>query len=358
MKVAVDFQSASGQRTGIGVFTKTIIETMQRLDPGIEFILYSPKTERDLNVPARIWWESVRIPLKNLANKPDLIYSPGFSSAVWSSAPRVVTVHDVIGAAFPSNQKGASRFYWSRWQPMALKKAQRIVASSLSTRADLEKYLQIPASKVAVVPLAAKPHFKPMTDRQAVEQVLNRHGLRRPYFICVGTLEPRKNILNLIKAYEIFRKRRAEVSLLIIGKPGGAEREIDDYLQKSKVRGVYRLGYVSDEDLVGLYNGALGYAMLSLYEGFGYPVLEAMCCGLSGLASNRSSIPEIAADTAISVDPVNIGEIAAMMERFVSDDLLRNRLAVAAQERSHQFSLEHTAGSMIKIFKEMAAKHS
>ena len=357
MKIAVDFQSAEGQRTGIGFFAKNLFDTISKIDTGIDFTFYTKNSKKDLGAPARIFWESVEIPVRNLYEKPDLIYSPGFSPALWSPVPRVVTVHDIIGVAFPSRQGKASKFYWSHWQPMVLKKAARIVASSESTRSDLEKYLGISPKKVEVVRLASGAHFQVLSNRAPVEAMRKLYDLPRAYWICVGTLEPRKNILNLVKAFEKFSQKRPETALVIVGKPGGAEGPIHEFIREKKLQKNIRiLGYVSDENLVNLYNGALGYAMMSLYEGFGYPVLEAMSCGLSGIISDRSSLPEVAGKTAIWVNPEDVAEIADALATYTDDEKLRSTLAASAYLRSKEFSLEKTAQRMIEIFKETGGR--
>ncbi len=356
MKIAVDFQSVYGQRSGIGVFTNNLFEAIKKEDPGIEFLFFGKNRTRDMNALERILWESVEIPLRVSKEKPDLVYSPGFAPALWSPAPQVVTVHDLIGLIYPSNQRRISRIYWSEWQPYALKRARCLVADSESTRRDIVRLLGIPEGKIRVVTLSANSCFKKIEHKNEAAPILEKFKIKQPFIVVVGTLEPRKNLLRLLQAYQTLRQRgKNTFSLVFVGKPGGAERELYDYVKEKRLEEfVNFLGYLRDEGVVLLYNTAIGYAMVSLYEGFGLPALEAMSCGISGIVSDRSSLPEVAGNSAIYVDPENVEEMAEAMSVYASDDNLRQNLSTAAWARSKEFSSVKMAQSMLRIFKEEA----
>jgi glycosyltransferase involved in cell wall biosynthesis len=359
VRIAVDFQSTQGHKTGIGSAAAGLVAAMRAQNSGIEFLCYTRPSPKDLSVPGRILWESFEIPLRALRDKVDAIYSPGFAPAILSPKPQIVTVHDVIGLAYPSNQKGASRFYWSRWLPAALGRARRLVASSESTRRDIERFLKIPENKISVVPLHVSSFFRKLNDKGRITAVLEKYGLGSgPFFISVGTLEPRKNLINLLRACESLRgQNRLDFDLVIAGKPGTAQKELVSFIKERGLQSrVKILGYASDEELAGLYNAAMGLVCLSLYEGFGLTVLEGMSCGISGVVSKRSSLPEVAGDAAILVDPENTDEIAEALNTYASDATLRRRLGEAALQRSREFSAEKTAQSMIEIFKQELGK--
>ena len=352
MKIAVDYQSAAGKKTGIGVAAYNLVEAMQKEARDIRFLLYS-SGRPGMNTPRRILWESAEIPLRALKDRPDLVYSPGFAPAFCSPVPQVVTVHDLIGLAWPGNQRAFSGWYWSRWLPAAVRRASCIVASSESTRSDLRKFLNIDEKRVRVVPLGVHPSFRKLDDPARVRAVLEKYGLKEPYMISVSTLEPRKNHLRLLQAYEKLKKAgRAGFSLAIIGKPGGAEQALWRFVKEKDLgSSVHFLGYVEHEELICLYNAAMGYAMISLYEGFGLPVLEAMSCGLSGICSDSSSLPEVAGDTALSVDPGSVDGITRALEAFSQDAPRRAALAQAASQRSKTFSMAQCAQQMIEVFR-------
>lgn len=357
MKIAVDYQSVAGQKTGIGHFTSNLFEAIRRENPGIDFVFYGSRNER-MNAPARIVWESVQIPLRTWRDRPDLVYSPGFAPAAVSPARQIVTVHDLIGLAHPSNQRGGSHFYWSRWLPWALKRAHRLVAISEWTRRDLERYLGIDPSRVRVVYQAANSCFRNVPSRDTMKAAVERFGLSgAPFFVAVGSLEPRKNLLRLVQAYErLARGKNPGFRIALTGKPAGAEHALTAFVKEKGLENEIRfLGYVKDDDLTALYGASLGYAMVSLYEGFGLPVLEAMCCGKSGVVSNRTSLPEVTGDTAIAVDPENVDAIAEALRVYATDGALRSRLEAAALARSRRFDPQEQARAMIEAFREAAA---
>lgn len=355
MRIAVDYQSVFGSPTGIGVFARGLIEEARRSYPGIEWLLYAPKARHDLNTPERIIWESASIPVQSFLDKADLVYSPGFAPAILPVKRAVVTVHDIIGVFFQGNQAAVSSFYWRHWLPAALKRSTKLVASSASTQRDLERRLGIPGEHIPIVPLFAHARFQKLSNNSTIKQVLEYYSLDRPFFICTGTLEPRKNLIRLLEAYEIVKRRgRPEFGVAIVGKGAAGEGTVRRYvMEKGLSSDIRLLGYVPDDDLVALYNGSLGFVNVSLYEGFGLPALEAMCCGKSGVCSDRTSLPEVVGDSALSVDPMNVNEIALAMDTFFSDTQLRDELSKKAHARSSLFSSDKTVNSMVRIFKEV-----
>ena len=350
MKVAVDFQSTQGQRTGIGVSAHYLVQEIRRLAPEIDFFLFtSKKSSKDLRTFGRIFWESVRIPLRTFKKEPDLVYSPGFAPALFNFVPRVVTVHDLIGMVYPKNLPWGARFYWSFWLPLCVKRARTVVASSESTRRDIERLLGIPPKKIPVVPLAAAP----VCERLPNEEI-EQKGIDAPFFLSVSTLEPRKNIAGLIRAFAAFKKKASSpCQLFIAGKCGGESEKVKKIAcDLGLEREIRWLGYVPDEELVFYTNASLGYVCVSFYEGFGLPVLEAMKCGKSGICSNVSSLPEIVQQTGLYVDPANEADIAEKMHIFYTDKELRDRLSRAALERAAFFNWTRAAQLMIEIFKK------
>lgn len=357
LKVAVDYQSASGRKTGIGVFAANLFGAIRGLSPDIDFLMYE-QGGRDLNTPRRILWESVTIPSRLRKDRPDLVYTPGFAPPMFAPCPRVATVHDLIGMLFPGNQRGFSKIYWTAWLPAAMRRARVLAASSESTRRDVLRLLRIDEKRIRVVPLSVDPCFKKLDAQDTIDPVLRRRGLAgRRYFLAVGTLEPRKNLLRLLEAYALLAERSDPgFDLAIAGKPAGAERELAAFVAgKPWERRIHFLGYTPDDELVALYNGALGYATVSLYEGFGLPALEAMSCGRSGVVSERTSLPEVVGDTAILVDPEKPAAIAEALEAYAGSASLREKLERSAHERSAQFTPQRMAKSMIQLFQEAAA---
>ncbi len=354
MKIAVDFQSTQGERTGIGVSALHLVEHIARQAPDIEFVRYTFRNTQNIGVLTRMRWESLHVPLKALRDRPDLVYSPGFAPAFFSLVPQVVTVHDLIGMVYPQNLTPAARFYWSRWLPLCVRRAKVVVASSESTRRDIGRYLGRDISKIPVVPLAASGTFRRMDASALSRERLARYGADKPFLLAVGTLEARKNIPNLLTAFAIFKnKTHHPCRLVIAGKCGGESGAVARRAQSEGMGADVTLaGYVSDDDLNLLYNACLGYVLPSLYEGFGLPALEAMSCGASGLVSNVSSLPEVAGDTALYFEPRDVRDIAGALERFCLDDTLRKNLSERALDRARTFSWSRSAQMMIEVFRK------
>lgn len=357
VKIGVDASSLIQKKTGIGSFAHAFLEVLQKEMKGHELIYYKPAAKRDLRTFERMRWEALTLPRLVERDRVRVLYSPGFSPPPHGNFKKVVTVHDLIGLIYPGNVGLISRYYWSTWLPRNIRRADAFIASSESTRRDMERLLHIPASSVEVLPLAVNERvFRPAPDPAAVDAALERYGIRRPYLLSVGTLEPRKNSLRLAQAFQLTAARTNPLQLVFAGKDGGMEKKLRHHVDEHNLRDrVKILGYVPDGDLAHLYAGSIGYAMVSLYEGFGLPALEGMSCGVSGIVSGVSSLPEVVGDTALTVDPEDPKAIAAAIEKFASDPALRERLAAKALERSRQFSYARTAKAMVGIFERAAA---
>ena len=352
MKIGVDASSLIAQKTGIGSFASHLLEEFDRSPQGIDFIRLGPRVSGDMNTPQRLYWEALALPSLAKKAQADILYSPGFSPPPAGKLKRIVTVHDVIGLLFPRNVGAASRFYWTHWLPGNLKKAHKLVASSECTKRDLVRLLGLPAERIEVVPLAVRESFRVLDGGARAAQAAKKYGVPGRYLMSVSSLEPRKNHLRLLKAFEKLRRDVPDMSLVIIGKPAGAEGELKAFLaEKDMESSVKLLGYVPEEDVISLYSGALGYVMISLYEGFGLPALEAMNCGLAGIVADNSSLPEVTGDTALRVNPGNDEAIEEALRTLVRDDGLRKKMGAEALVRSRQFSIQKTASRMIEIFK-------
>ncbi|HTL70359.1 MAG TPA: glycosyltransferase family 1 protein, partial [Candidatus Eisenbacteria bacterium] len=261
MKIAVDYQSAEGRRTGLGVYTENLVAAMREEAPDTEFLLYKTGTDRDLGAAERMVWESFAIPVRTLGDRPNVVFRPAFAPAVWSPVPQVVTIHDLIGRIFPRNLPPGARFYWSTWLPFCVRRARAVLANSECTRRDIERFLGIPASRVRVVLEAPGKAFAPGDRADAAARLSQRFGLGTPFFITVGTLEPRKNLPRLLRAFALYRKSAPDgARLALAGKSGGQEPELRRLAEELGIAEEVRfLGYVTDAELNLLYNAALGY---------------------------------------------------------------------------------------------------
>lgn len=189
-------------------------------------------------------------------------------------------------------------------------------------------------------------------DDAAVEPVLLKNGLRRPFFLAVGSLQPRKNLLRLIEAYADVRRAHPEIHLVIVG-PGGfrASRIRDAIVERGLSDSVQRLGYVNDQDLAAIYNAAVALVYPSVYEGFGLPVIEAMACGRPVVAANTSSLPEVAGDAGILVDPFDVSSLRNAMMRILDDPRAACELGERGLARAAQFSWRRSAQMAVAAYR-------
>ena len=235
-----------------------------------------------------------------------------------------------------------------------LARADAIIVPSESTKRDALRYYGLRAAKMSVIPYGVNKRFfqvKPGISRH----VRRRYRLPETFILTVGTIEPRKNLSRLLDALVLLHEREWDIPLVVAGKAGwkagSIERKMELLVQQHLV---HRIGYVDDRDLPGLYQAATLFAYPSLYEGFGLPVLEAMASGVPVVSSNTSSLPEVAGDAAILIDPMETDEIADAIQRILTDDDVRLSMRERGQQRAKAFSWTHTAEETLAVYHRTA----
>ena len=273
------------------------------------------------------------------------------------SGRRVVTVHDLTCIDFPRFHPLARRVLFRVGLHRAARLADAIIVPSAATGSDLRRHVGSPRAPVHVVPSAAGTGFAPLAMTEA-EPVLRRYGLRLgDYLLFVGNVEPRKNLVGLLRAYDTLRRgRRRGPALVIAGGAGWKNRAILDAMAASPYTADIRVvGYVPEGELAALMNGAIAFVYPSLYEGFGLPPLEAMACGTPVITSNRSSLPEVVGDAALLVDPESTRDLALAMARLVDEAPLREELRERGLERARAFSWRQTAELTAAVYESVVA---
>jgi glycosyltransferase involved in cell wall biosynthesis len=290
---------------------------------------------------------------------PDVLFVPAhvlpFVIPVRRLPPSVVTVHDLGYRYFPEAHTRFQRVYLelsTRWNAWA---ARRIIAISQATAEDLRRYYATPAGKIRVIHEAVEP---PTDAPEASPERLARYGLRQPYALFVGTIQPRKNLGRLMEAYaRLHRAGYVDWDLVLAGGKGWLS---DKLFAQAHALGlgdhIHFPGYVPDEDLPALLRGARFFCFPSLFEGFGLPVLEAQQTGVPVMCANNSALPEIAGDAAILVDPLDVDAIAEAMLRLSQDEALRQELIARGFENVKRFSWEKAARETLAVLEEAAQK--
>ncbi len=288
--------------------------------------------------------------------KPDIVWSPHLDLVATSTAPRVVTAHDLSFLHYP--QFFSSKYHlwsWLQSQSRQAQAAAQIIAASEFTKADLMAQLEIPEEKIAVIYPGINESFKQYSagDGRLAAYRIERK-LHKPFILYLGSLEPRKNLALLIEAFDEFRAqpRFKDYELILAGRDGFGVGQLRRLARKSLSREAIRfLGPVSDEERVLLYNCARVFVFPSWFEGFGFPPLEAQACGLPVVASDRTSLPEILGESALLINPWNSTALAQTLAAIESDSKLRENRVAAGLQNARRFSWRIAADETLSIFK-------
>ena len=265
----------------------------------------------------------------------------------------VLTVHDLSFLRQPGWYRWNRAAYYRTAVRRSVRTAARIIADSQATADDLQELLRVPAGRIDVIPLGVGEEFRPASaERQA--DVRARYQLPERFFLYVGTIEPRKNLPNLIRAWSRIASDSPE-DLVIAGRPGWKFQPIQAAAASSPFANrIHFPGFIDDTDLPALLTAARAFIWPSWYEGFGLPPLEAMACGAPAVTSNTSSLPEVVADAALQVDPADTAALADAMRQAAAEGDTRTRLQQAAPARAAQFPWEQTAQLMLDAYRKLA----
>jgi glycosyltransferase involved in cell wall biosynthesis len=374
LKVALDYTPAISQTAGVGRYTRSLVAAMQQIasTDDIDWHLwYAAEVDADVRLPEHPRTSASRLPVSsrwlNLAwhrlgipisidrwiDRPDVAHGTDFVVPP-SSCPSVVTIHDLSYAITPQFAFPRLKKYLDRAVPRSIDRARRVIAVSETTKRDLCELYEISPNRVEVIHHAADPLFSKPSE-SAIFAMQAQLGLRRPYFITVGTVEPRKDHSTLIKAFRKVHEERPDVSLVIVGKTGWlAEDIVQEIGSASENMPVRHLHGISDDLLPALYAGSLALVYPSQYEGFGLPLLEAMASGTAVIASSNPAHTEVAGNAALFASVGNADEMAARMMKVASDQDERQRLIEAGTARNAQFTWESAAERHISVYREVA----
>ena len=268
---------------------------------------------------------------------------------------KVLTLHDLTPILFPEMHTRDTAFTWSSTLKLIMNRTDIIIADSVNTKNDCIELLSIPEDKIRVIHLAADDQFKPLKNIESIKENLkNTYNIDFPFILFVGTLEKRKNVPTLIKAFYKLKKSIVNHKLVIVGGMGWKYNEIFDLIHEFKLQNdVIFTDYVDEEHLVQLYNAADLFVYPSLYEGFGLPPLEAMACGCPVITTNTSSLPEVVGDAGIMFDPNDVQGLTDAMNKILTTEGLMDELSNKSLKRAKMFSWKKTAQQTWKVYEEI-----
>jgi len=359
MKVGIDARTLSRPLTGIGNYTLEMCKALAKL-PDIDLYLYSPnviscdlsglesvfiKTKHWNNSILRQIWSETYLPLWAKNDDIDVFWGPSHRLPRWlpKHIARVVTIHDLVWKYAGKSMRLFSRFLEIYFMPVAVRLADKIVVDSQATLKSVQDEFAVQADRLVCVPLGKK------------HKEILPSNFTRSYFLFVGTLEPRKNLLRLIFAYsQLSETLRNKTHFIIAGGKGWGKIDIFKTIEKLGLeKNIQVLGYVDESKLCELYANCLFLAMPSLYEGFGLPLVDAMSYGKPVLTSNNSSMPEVAGDAGYFVNPLSIDSICEGLQKLIGDDKLRNELASHAKDNAAKFDWQLSAKKLVNVFQEV-----
>lgn len=357
--------------TGIGRYTRHLLDWLGRCDTQNQYLLYCPKKLFDIKRRRRLphfdyanftvkWDWFARGPWHTVGGY-DVYHLPSPDAIPRQSTPVVVTVHDLIYKTWPQSQTEEMIEMTHKHMEAAASHAAKIICVSESTRRDLHRFFTLPMERSCVVYNGVDHDiFFPMTagqKAQAARELVN-HGIDGEFILFVGTLEPRKNLGGVFEAMAILKqKKQFSGKLVVSGHKGWLMGSLEAHLAKLGIKDdVIFLGHVDDGQLRSLYNLARAFVYPSFYEGFGLPIVEAMSCGAVVVTSTVSACPEIAGDGAMTTDPVDGRVLASTLASLLEDTQGTKALQARALARSKEFSFLKTARDTMKVYEKVYAR--
>ncbi len=369
MKIGIDV-SQIVYGTGVSFYTSSLVENLLKIDKANEYrLLAGTLRQSDF---FKSYFNSLRdfknakgkivsfpptladffsnrlhlLPIESFLGKIDV-----FHSSDWSQPPtkavKVTTIHDFGFLKFPATAHPKIKSVMARRLKWVKKEADMVIAISESTKKDIMEILNIPEQKIKVVYEAAPDDVVQIKDRKKIDQVKDKYKLDGGFLLSVATLEPRKNLKRIILAFQKIKKDFPLMKLVIAGKSGW-DQSLNKIIRQ-KQSDIVVTGYINRDDLLALYSSASCFVFPSLYEGFGLPILEAMKCGAPVVTSNVSSMPEVAGQAGILVDPLSVEKITQGIKKAIGD---KENLIKKGFKQADSFSWEKTAKETLEVYKQ------
>ncbi len=378
MKILVNAIPLGGLLTGISRYVRQLYFELEQF-PDVE-ITYFDGNRIHKNMPAQadpekwsratsaIWklpdpvvfairtlhWWKFEMLLRRVCRKDryDIYHETGFVPAALSAVPTVYSIYDLSLIKYRHAHPKERVWFYDFMGRRRLRFASHILTISEFIRQEICDTFALSPSNVSAVHLAPASHFHPRSAEK-IDQVRKRYGLTGGYLLFVGSLEPRKNLPLLIQA---MQRCNTNISLLIVGWEGWGDKSWMQTIRESGLsHRIILTGYVDDETLACLYSGASAFVYPSLYEGFGLPILEAMACGCPVICSDVASMPEVAGDAAIRIDPGSIGDLTEAIDLLTKDQNARQRLIAGGFARAAEFTWKRTAEKTLEVFQKIAS---
>lgn len=370
--IGIDYTPAYEQGGGIGRYVRELVAALSRLDTASPYRLFVSGAQQDMlpDPPganfswkptrlspkwlARLWYRArLPLPVETFIGAVNLFHATDFVLPPTLPQTRtLLTVHDLSFVRVPEAASPGLKAYLDQVVPRSVRLADHILADSQATKDDLVDLYQTPPDKITVLLSGVDARFRPILDANVLLTTRRQYKIgTAPYIFSVGTVQPRKNYSRLIHALAQLRSGGCDVHLVIAGGRGWLEDPIYATIQNTGMSEyVHFIGFADEADLPALYSGAVCMAFPSLYEGFGLPVLEAMACGTPVITSNVSSLPEVAGDAALTINPYDLDELTNALRRLLDDETLRQTLTTRGLQRAKHFTWEVSARHLQEVY--------
>lgn len=370
MKIAINILSAKSQHHGVGVYVTNILKHLIPDANKHNFLFYKRKEGisirtqengskvewKDINLPRplRIIWEHTLLPLSLSRQKVDLFWGPCNFLPLIKPCKFLVTIHDLAPFLLPHSLPFVRRIYYQRAFFNSIRRADQIIVVSESLKTDLIKHFLVSEKKIKVIHNGIDESFRPIADKVVLSQIQEKYRLPSNFILTLGVLEPKKNTIGLIQAYADLRKSHADLPKLVIGgskQYGWKNNEVFKMVKNLELEEeIIFTNTIVHEDLPAVYNLATLFILPSIYEGFGLPVAEAMACGTPVITSNTSSLPEVAGDAAILVNPCDVQEISKAISKVLANETLQKEMKEKGIENAKRFSWNRAANALLEVF--------
>jgi glycosyltransferase involved in cell wall biosynthesis len=352
MRFGLDGIPLQGKRTGVGHYTFELARSLTAIAPEHEFELVSPPSSN--GVRRRSWW-SIGLPLYCRRASFALFHGTNFELPYWTTCPTVLTIHDLSLLLYPQTHEKRLVLRAKVKLPRTARRANAIITPSEAVKREVCEQLGVSAEKVFAIPEAARSAFYPVAASKS-RPVCERLGVEEQFILFVGTVEPRKNLLTLVRAFEqIVRTASLRLQLVIAGEKGWLSDDLMTHLSASEIRErVLFTGHLVDDELRALYSACRVFVYPSLYEGFGLPLLEAMSCGAPVITSNVPSIVETVADVARLTSPTDIDELARAIRDLATNASEWSQRSAAGIEHAKKFSWDRTAAATLDVYQKVS----
>jgi glycosyltransferase involved in cell wall biosynthesis len=368
--IAIDAHSVGTGLAGNETYAANLVEALAEVDPENLYTVYVTRPQAERRFAGR--WPNVRVrrtlphaPLlrvpftlsAELRRRPVDILHVQYTAPPLAPCRVVATIHDLSFEHLPETFKRRSWMQLRLTVRRTARRAAHVIAPSEFTRRDLIETYRLDPARVTAIPLAASEHFRPVEDERELARVRRSYGIEGEYVLAVGSIQPRKNLARLVRAYSLLLRERGRSNLpklVLVGKQAWLYGETLRAVEEEGVgERVVFTGHVSEGDLPALYTGATCFAYPSYFEGFGLPPLEAMRCGTPALVGDRASLPEVVGDAALAADPFDTGAIARALARLIDDGDLRAELRERGLRRADAFDWRDTARMTLQVYRKI-----